>query len=84
VFRAAGENETRQENIQDWLEPDEEDPEFQLPVFLQFLNNGSTVIFSLFIFISTTYIIKMFIYLFSKFFLCLLGISIASLLRSIA
>jgi hypothetical protein len=30
VFRAAGETETTQENIQDWLQLDEEDPGFQL------------------------------------------------------
>jgi hypothetical protein len=30
VFRAAGETETTQENIQDWLELDEGDPGFQL------------------------------------------------------
>jgi hypothetical protein len=30
VFRAAGETETTQENIQDWLELNEGDPEFQL------------------------------------------------------
>jgi uncharacterized protein YehS (DUF1456 family) len=30
VLRAAGETETTQENIQDWLEQDEEDPGFQL------------------------------------------------------
>jgi hypothetical protein len=30
VLRAAGEIETSQENIQDWLEPDEGDPGFQL------------------------------------------------------
>jgi hypothetical protein len=29
-MRAAGETETTQENIQDWLELDEEDPGFQL------------------------------------------------------
>jgi hypothetical protein len=28
--RAAGENETTQENIKDWLELDKRDPEFQL------------------------------------------------------
>jgi hypothetical protein len=32
----AGETEIMQENIQDWLELDEGDPEFQLPVFLYF------------------------------------------------
>jgi hypothetical protein len=30
VLRAAGETETRQENIQDWLQLDEGDPGFQL------------------------------------------------------
>jgi hypothetical protein len=30
VLRAAGEAETTQENIQDWLEPDEGDPGVQL------------------------------------------------------
>jgi hypothetical protein len=32
VLRAAGETETTQENIQDWLELDEGDPGFQLLV----------------------------------------------------
>jgi hypothetical protein len=35
VLRAAGETETMQENIQDWLELDEGDPGFQLLVFLK-------------------------------------------------
>jgi hypothetical protein len=63
VLRAAGQTETTQENIQDWLELDEEDLGFQLLVFVLFLNKGSTVIFFLFIFIDTTYmrIIKFFI-----------------------
>jgi hypothetical protein len=45
VFRAAGEAETTQENSQDWLELDEGDPGFQLPVFLYFLNMSSIIIF---------------------------------------
>jgi hypothetical protein len=45
VFRAAGETETTQENIQDWLQLAEADPGFQLLVFLKFLNKGCTVIF---------------------------------------
>jgi hypothetical protein len=45
VLRAAGETETTQENIQDWLELDEGDSRFQLLVFLWFLNIGFTVIF---------------------------------------
>jgi hypothetical protein len=58
VLRAAGETETTQENIEDWLELNEVDPGYQLLVSLQFLNKGSAVIF-LFIFISTIYIIKL-------------------------
>jgi hypothetical protein len=34
VSRTAGETETTQENIQDWLELDEGDPGFQLLAFL--------------------------------------------------
>jgi hypothetical protein len=34
VLWAAGESETMQENIQDWLQLDEGDPGFQLHVFL--------------------------------------------------
>jgi hypothetical protein len=45
VLRAAGETETTQENIQDWLELDEGDRAFQLPVFLQSLNKCSKVKF---------------------------------------
>jgi hypothetical protein len=67
VLRAAGETVTTQGNIQDWLQLDEEDPEFQLLVFLYSLNKGSTEIF-LFIFVSTTYIIKFPIYFFPFFF----------------
>jgi hypothetical protein len=33
VLKAAGEKQTKQENIQDWLKLNEEDPEFQLVVF---------------------------------------------------
>jgi hypothetical protein len=48
VLRAAGETETTQENIQDWLELDERDPGFRLPT--------EEEIAALIIFISTTYI----------------------------
>jgi hypothetical protein len=34
VLRAAGETETRQENIQDWLELDEEVGGFQINIFI--------------------------------------------------
>jgi hypothetical protein len=52
VLRPAGETETMQEYIQDWLHLDGRKPGFQLLVFLEFLNDYSEVIFS----ISNTYI----------------------------
>jgi hypothetical protein len=56
------------EDIQDrLLQLDEEDPGFQLLVFLQLLNKGSIVIFFL-IFIITTYVIKFSINCFLGFF----------------
>jgi hypothetical protein len=59
-LRAAGETETTQENIQDWLQPDEADLGFQLLTEEEI----AAVIFFLFIFTSTTYeyIIKFSIY----------------------
>jgi hypothetical protein len=45
VLRAAGETETTQDNIRDSLELEEGDPQFQVLVFLWFLNKGSTMIF---------------------------------------
>jgi hypothetical protein len=44
VLRAAGETETTQENIQDWLQLDG-DSVLQLLRFLSFLSKGSTVNF---------------------------------------
>jgi hypothetical protein len=41
--------------------------------FLQFLNKGSTVIFYLFVIISTTYVIKFSIFLCYKFFIVFQG-----------
>jgi hypothetical protein len=58
VLRAAGETETTQGNIVDWLQLDGGDPGFQLLVFLYFLNKGSTVI------LLSTYIIKVFFFYF--------------------
>jgi hypothetical protein len=55
VLRAAGETETTQENIQDWLELDEGDPGFQPHVFLWFLSKGSAVIY-LFIYFHEMYL----------------------------
>jgi hypothetical protein len=54
VLRAAGETETAQENIQDWIELDEGDPGFQLLTE----EETTAVTYFLFIFIRTTYIIK--------------------------
>jgi hypothetical protein len=63
VLRAAGETETRQDNIRDWIKFDEGDPGFQLLTQKEI----AAVIF-LFIFISTAHIIK-FSILFISFFL---------------
>jgi hypothetical protein len=60
VLRAAGETETTQENIQDWLQLDGGDPGFQLLTEQEI----AAVIFFLFTFIGITYIIKFSIYLF--------------------
>jgi hypothetical protein len=49
VLRAAGETETTQGNIQDWLELEEGDPKFQHLTEEEI----AAVIFFLFIFIST-------------------------------
>jgi hypothetical protein len=78
VLRAAAETETKQEDIQDWLQLDEGDPGFQLLTEEEI----SAVIFFVFIFVGTTYII-FFIYLFPKFF-CPLGLSFASFILIIA
>jgi hypothetical protein len=58
VLRAAGETETTQENIQDWLQLVEADPRFQL------LTEEEVFAVIFIYFISTTYIIKFSIYLF--------------------
>jgi hypothetical protein len=52
-LRAAGETETSQGNIQDWLQLDEGDPGFQLLAEEEFF-----VVIFFFIFISTTYIVE--------------------------
>jgi uncharacterized protein YehS (DUF1456 family) len=43
VLRAAGETETTQENIQDWLELDEGDPGFQLLIDASISHNLHSV-----------------------------------------
>jgi hypothetical protein len=63
VLRAAGETETTQGNIQDWLQLDEGDPGFQLLTEEEI----AAVIYFSFIFINTAYITKFSIYLFSNF-----------------
>jgi hypothetical protein len=60
VLRAGGEAETTQENIQDWLELEEGVPGFQFVTEKEI------------IFISTAYVIKFSIYLFSIFLFCFL------------
>lgn len=72
VLRANGETDTTPVNIQVQLQPDG-DPEFQLLVFCCFLSKDCTVIF-LFIFVNNAYVIKFFIYLFSKLLLSLRAI----------
>jgi hypothetical protein len=62
VLRAAGETETRQENIQDWLQLDEGGPGFLLLTEEEI----AAMIFFL-IFISTAYFINISIHLCSKF-----------------
>jgi hypothetical protein len=75
VLRAAGETETTQEYIQDWLQL-KGDLGFQLLTEEEI----AAVIFFLFISISTTYIIKFFhLFVFYGSF-CLLGLSFASLI----
>jgi hypothetical protein len=54
VLRAAGETETKQENIQDWLQLDDGDPGFQL---LTEEETAAVILFYIFFFISTAYII---------------------------
>jgi hypothetical protein len=68
---AAGEIETMEDNIQDWLEPDGD-------VDFSFWQEEIAAL--IFFFINTTYVIKFYIYLFCSF-LCLLGLSFASLIR---
>jgi hypothetical protein len=72
VLRAAGETETTQENIQDWLELDVEEPGFQLRTEEDI---AAVIFFYLFMFVITTCIIK-----FSSFSY-LSGLSFASLIR---
>jgi hypothetical protein len=81
VLSAAGETETTRENIRDWLQLDEGGPGFQL---LTEEEIAAVIFFLLFIFITTVYIITFSIYMFHKFFFCLLWFSFASLIQTIA
>jgi hypothetical protein len=76
VLRAAGETETTQENIQNYLELDEGDPGLQLLVFLWLLNKGSTVIF-FYLYSSALPILLHFSCICFQSFFCLLGLSFA-------
>jgi hypothetical protein len=63
-----------QENIQEWFELDEGDH-----LFIFLTEEGiASLIFFLFIFVSTAYIIKFSICLFSKYFFYLLGLYFAT------
>jgi hypothetical protein len=64
VLRAAGETETTQENIQDWLELDDGNPGFQL--LTEGKNYCSNILY-LFSSALPIYIIKSSIYLFLNF-----------------
>jgi hypothetical protein len=70
VLRAAGEIETMQENIQDWLEMDEGDPGVQL---LTRRNCCSDNCFYLFIFIGTARITKFSIFLSFRATICFIN-----------
>jgi hypothetical protein len=59
VLRAGVETKTTQENMQDWLQLDEGEPEFRL------LTEEEIAV--VIIFISTTYIIKFYTYLLPSF-----------------
>jgi hypothetical protein len=72
---AAGETETTQKNIQDWLQLDEGDPEFQLLTEEEI----AAVIFYLFPSALPT-LLSFSLNLFFKFFFCPLGPSFAPLM----
>jgi hypothetical protein len=66
VLRAAGETETTQENIQDWLQLDEGDPGFQLLTG----RNRYSDLFCIYFHKHYLYIIKFSIYFLSFFLSC--------------
>jgi hypothetical protein len=70
VLRAAGQTETTQENIQDWLKLDEKDPGFQLLTEEEI----SEVIFFFYLFSSALSILLNFSFICVLFF-CLSGLA---------
>jgi hypothetical protein len=80
VLRAAGETETAQENIQDWLQLDEGDPGFQL---LTKEEIATVILFYLFSSALPILLNFPFICFLSCFFF-LLGLSFVPLIRIIA
>jgi hypothetical protein len=75
VLRVVGETETTQENINDWLELDEGEPEFQI-----LTQQGiAEVIFRLFS--SALLTLLHFLFIFFPSLFCLLGLSFAVLIR---
>jgi hypothetical protein len=79
VLRAAGETETTQENIEDWLELDEGDPGFQ---FLTEEETAAVIFFHLLS--SALPILLNFPFIYFLRFFCPSELSFASLIRILA
>jgi hypothetical protein len=77
LLRAAGETETTQENVQDWLQLDEGDTRYQLRVFL---NKSISEIFCLFL-SAPPILLKCSFICFLSFSLCILDLCYASLIQ---
>jgi hypothetical protein len=69
VLKAAGETETTQENIQDWLQLDEGYPGFQLLTEQEI----AAVIFFIYLFLSALPILLNVPFIFSKIFMAFYG-----------
>jgi hypothetical protein len=77
VLRAAGQTESTQENVQDWLELDEGDPGFQLLTEEEI----AVVIFFFYLFSSALPILLNFPFICFLNFLYVLGLSFALLIQ---
>jgi hypothetical protein len=78
VLRAAGETETTQENIQDWIQLDEGDPGFQL-----LTEKEITAVIAFYLFSSALHILLIFPFVCFLSFLWRLELFFASLIRII-